>query len=686
MRRIDLVSLRISGFRSFLEETEINFTQKGLYSIQGLDTRSGGSNGAGKSSIFEAIYWILGLNKLPATDLKNYNSTQMSGTLELTSSGKKIKINRTSSKLELEIDNLPILGLKADIERKLFEELGDPEIFELLSYRRQEDRGLFFYSTDSELKKFLTRCIPEIDKLETIATAAQKVADDLKKNLDNDSLISKTLNEEFNLTNDNSLDIVGISTSIHSLINERDSISFKDFITKEQENRLNEINRISNSLKQDIISADEGNLSLDEMSAINELEQKKIELDTYRNQISPNGELSGIQSIFKSQKDAISKTIDEIRRKENEKNTLSVKAKDLYRKYEEISEQIKHYKDNKCSTCLRTWDESQNKLATALVKSLEIKDEIVNISNIIKSFPEEMPIDMHKKQLDMLSIQESELISKLRMVDLQLQSIDSEKKQISANPKNRKKQKVTELEIKTLVLANESKSIQDNVESLVNNKINKIRSDIQVLTMTLEHHKQYQVKRLTLLDKIKSLIIKSQETESAMILESTISKVLGRKGVLGLIMDGILKETEHETNRLLSEIPNTSDISINICTTTETKSGSIRNEITTKIFKNGTEISFKSLSGGQKSSLSLCADLSLVTSIRQRTNINSGWIALDESMDGMDNFSKESALGLIKNIMPDNLILMIEHSTEIKEFFDGSIKVIFDGKTSRVEK
>jgi DNA repair exonuclease SbcCD ATPase subunit len=187
-----------------------------------------------------------------------------------------------------------------------------------------------------------------------------------------------------------------------------------------------------------------------------------------------------------------------------------------------------------------------------------------------------------------------------------------------------------------------------------------------------------------LLRKIDFINTEIQCLEEQKHLEEMVSKALGRKGVLGLIFNGILSETESAANLMLAEIPNTSDIAVALSSMTETKSGVIKNEITATITKSGNEISFKSLSGGQKAALSLCTDLALMMAIRRRTNINSGWLALDEAMDGMDVASKEAAIGVLKRVCDGVTILLIDHSTEIKEMFDGIVKIEFDGKTSRV--
>lgn len=161
------------------------------------------------------------------------------------------------------------------------------------------------------------------------------------------------------------------------------------------------------------------------------------------------------------------------------------------------------------------------------------------------------------------------------------------------------------------------------------------------------------------------------------------AELLSRNGFLSVIFDEVLKEIEVRANEMIGQMPNVSTFSIQINSTNETKKGTIQKNITTKIFKDGEEVPFKSLSGGQQCSLELFTDLSVSETIKKRSGSPIGWMFLDEAMDGLDVDLKKSALAIIRKHV-NGTVVVIDHSTEIKELFDQVIQIEFDGRNSHV--
>lgn len=159
--------------------------------------------------------------------------------------------------------------------------------------------------------------------------------------------------------------------------------------------------------------------------------------------------------------------------------------------------------------------------------------------------------------------------------------------------------------------------------------------------------------------------------------------ILGRQGFLGNIFDEVLSEIKMRTNDLMAYMPNINTLSVDISSSSVTQSGKVNKKIKVSILKDGLEKSLKSLSGGQLGSTELCADLGVSETIRKRSGSTLGWIALDEAMDGLDINAKIAALDIIKSKV-DGLLIVVDHSTEIKESFDTVIEVEYDGKTSYV--
>jgi DNA repair exonuclease SbcCD ATPase subunit len=161
------------------------------------------------------------------------------------------------------------------------------------------------------------------------------------------------------------------------------------------------------------------------------------------------------------------------------------------------------------------------------------------------------------------------------------------------------------------------------------------------------------------------------------------AKLLDRQGFLGNIFDEVLQEIKTKTNDMLAYIPNINTFSLDISSSSVTQKGKVNKKIKTMVYKNGEETSLKTLSGGQLSSAELCTDLAVAETVRLRSGSNLGWMALDEAMDGLDVETKMAALDVIKSKI-DGLLIVVDHSTEIKEAFDMVIEVEYDGRDSYV--
>jgi exonuclease SbcC len=161
------------------------------------------------------------------------------------------------------------------------------------------------------------------------------------------------------------------------------------------------------------------------------------------------------------------------------------------------------------------------------------------------------------------------------------------------------------------------------------------------------------------------------------------SEMLSRNGFLSVIFDDVLREIEYRANQMVGKIPNVATLSLSISSTHNTKAGTTKKTISVKVIKDGEEVPVKALSGGQQCSLELCTDLAVSESIRSRSGSPIGWMCLDEAMDGLDIENKRAALDVIRQHVTGT-VLMIDHSTEIKEGFEKVINIEFDGRASRV--
>ena len=201
------------------------------------------------------------------------------------------------------------------------------------------------------------------------------------------------------------------------------------------------------------------------------------------------------------------------------------------------------------------------------------------------------------------------------------------------------------------------------------------------LSQLLERKKSFESK----LQKVQEIETTKREISVKQHLLSHSSAILGRTGFLGAIFDEVLRDITNKSNDLIAHVPNVSSYTVSISSSTVTKTGKVNKKIDTFLYRDGEKVSFKSLSGGQKTSIELCVDLAVAEVIRARSGSKLGWVALDEAMDALGIETKISMLDAIKGRIK-GLIIVVDHSTEIKEAFNSVINVDFDGRDSNVRE
>jgi DNA repair exonuclease SbcCD ATPase subunit len=159
---------------------------------------------------------------------------------------------------------------------------------------------------------------------------------------------------------------------------------------------------------------------------------------------------------------------------------------------------------------------------------------------------------------------------------------------------------------------------------------------------------------------------------------------LGRKGFLGIIFGDVLQEIKAEANSKLAQLANVSQVTLDLVTETETKAGTAKKAITPVFYVNGNETRFSSLSGGMQTSVDLVVDLALMTVVQRRTGAMPGFLFLDEAFNGQGVVTKEASLDALRVYAQEKLIIVIDHSSETKEFFSQVLEVENSGGKSSI--
>lgn len=298
------------------------------------------------------------------------------------------------------------------------------------------------------------------------------------------------------------------------------------------------------------------------------------------------------------------------------------------RNIETFQKEIVHLESGKCFTCNQTWNTAQSL----------IEKNKSSISSLIQSM---------KSNLTVISAAEPLLSPEIA------QKLSSRKAELHE------------------YLGKLAAPLRDAEQSL-----NSANANHQNIRRMMDLHQGYKKQLLSKQDELKLVQVNSHVSQHCL-------DVLGRQGFLGNIFDEVLSEIKMRTNDLMAYMPNINTFSIDVSSSSVTQAGKVNKKIKVSMFKDGLEKSIKTLSGGQLGSTELCTDLGVSETIRKRSGSNLGWVALDEAMDGLDVEAKLAALEVIKTKV-DGLLIIVDHSTEIKEAFDSVIEVEYDGKRSYV--
>jgi len=158
---LKLNKLVFQNIGRFIELQEIDLTSLGdLVQLDGVNHNSSGSSGAGKSTVFKALDFLLGINDVSNTVLQSRLTKEpMTVTGFFDYNGAPLRIER-GKKLLIDLNGEITTGSSKLSEEKLDQILAMPrELFRKILHKRQGEGGFFLDMGPSDVHKFLTNCL-----------------------------------------------------------------------------------------------------------------------------------------------------------------------------------------------------------------------------------------------------------------------------------------------------------------------------------------------------------------------------------------------------------------------------------------------------------------------------------------------------------------------------------------------
>jgi len=673
-----LKNLYIEAFRSIRDKQSINVGNLGKATrISGSNLDTGGDSGAGKTSVAEALDYLLGVSKIPSTVLKCRESSEpmeVSGEF-LNEKNEEITITRNSKDgVKLSINGNLVEGLATVVEEKIDELISMPrEIFRKMYHKKQKEGGFFLNLTPKDSYKFLTQACGlgdwqlKLEKIDNRVKELKKLVSDLEYqiSIDTESLSDAAANAEVltepekPIVEDNiegaEAEIKKLKSAIEKLIAEKDK----------ELSKLKAPNPTGNSYGPEIEALD---------AEIDAIEKEYSFLVRARQE-----KASKLKEIIRSNN-------SKIKEKESAISDLRYLREDMKKRVAELA-MLKH---TDCPTCSQPWDDP--------VKQDIIKEKKENLKR------DKLKLD----QLTETSEGLEDLVAKTQKANDALDELSSSVNNPKAEEMEALKLKKQEYQKK---MANASQAYQaayavysaeaDKIKNGYNEKIETVKSKIQVLESSVSESRlkmEYYEKALARYKTEKKLAesvlkAKKEKVEKKKLELAAVNKEMdltyeSKKAIKSYNMK-IFQETldtiGYNASEILNQVPNVQNTSITFESFKEQKNGTIKEEITAFINNGkGQNIDVRSFSGGEETSINLAVDFAVIDVLEDKFNKGIDIFILDEPFNGLDDVSKEQYVELLKNINTNKKLFLIDHSSEVKEMISDTIVIEKSNDVSRI--
>jgi len=679
---IKIKSLIISNIGRFVGDHTVDIDSlDSLFQVDGKNDNTGGSSGSGKTTIFNSLDYLLGVNDIPTTVLQSRltkNPMAVEGLIEKDNELYTIKRSKSGG-LSIKTPTGEVSGSSKVTEEWLQKFIGIPtELLRPAYHKRQKEGGFFLNKTGKEMYEFLSTCL-DLGHL----TKKQEKADLKAKELEPQIFILKekikTL-QSYILTITETKKTISepkceVDEEVLSRCADNASAALKDLVSIEKE--LEVELQIPAPVKPQNPEKPERLKEIDALVSKERAEKASV--------------VASVDFKIQGMKQEIRKTqalIQSLRIKES-----SIPALD--EKLSELKAQIEKAKTGKCPTCDQDWhnEHSEAKYQDMISKAKSVftaKQEAIGAAGLISGHEEELK----KFQLSLAEAEQEMLLLKEAKSE---SSLLEEKATLEAEH-NSKTLHVSEKYSQDLKKHSETIS---NIKERYSPQIAQASGQYQMLrdvynkvSTVLESHKREMDSYTKNVKNITDQEAKgAQEIEAASKTLSVLEKDLSLasnasrliKSYVGQLFFDSLTQIANKATATLMQIPNMETACITFDTFKETKSGSIKEEVSANISMDGEGVvPVKSLSGGERATIDLAVDLAVIDMIEERTGKGLNLFILDEPFDGLDSVCKERCLSVLINHDTNKKIGLVDHSNETKELVSSRITAVRSGQESRI--
>lgn len=671
-----LETLGIQNFMS-IRNIQLKLNDRGLVLIQGenLDNENFDNNGSGKSSITEALVYVLygrTIRGLKGDDVvHNVPNRNCKVWLDIIDDDesryriiryRKHREHKNSSYIYKNGKNITPRSEK-EVNEFIVNLLQMDFLTFTSSLLYSEQSFKFTSATDAEMKSAFDTMLGF-----EVLTRCQDVAKDTVKSLSTNLEIKNA-----ELTNLNTL----VETHVEQIqvLTEKEK-SYRDTVNKKVQELTEELNEVTEELQEhmsnqrdnkeileDLVKLSDKVLEkLDEYKAWEEdLNQLKIEINNLNTQVSTQNNLI---NKSKSQKLKLNQKIEKVDSKiQNVQNSI---------------EEIKKTVGTPCPTCGEplSQDKIQNAIETLNNKITELEGEKQEYEQEIEELLNDMEVsegliqsyNTEASNLKELMTKTQEILKGKISWEKQYKTVQNEIAQITAEQIQHEKIK-SQYEKRI-------DSIKSSIQEYENSKDNMYKSIIEQTVEELETAKKTLVQKQQEITQIKS------EIE---LYEFWVAG-FGNQGIKSHLLTDVTPFLNRRVNKYLQKLTSNS-IEVVFNTQTILKNGETREKFSLNINNTNGGKSYISNSGGERKRIDVAVNMALQDLVAARSNKKLNIVFYDEVFDALDNVGCECVIELLQEVSKDkSSVFVITHNDNLKSYFNNSITVVKKNKFSSLKE
>jgi DNA repair exonuclease SbcCD ATPase subunit len=681
---LTLKELRFKGIGRFVEEQSVSFEKFGnLIQVDGKNNNTGGSSGAAKSTIFNALDFLFGINSVPNSVLQSRLTDEhmlVEGFFDL--DGRPLSISR-GKKLKIEMDDEIITGSAKLSEEKLDQILSIPrQLFRPMLHKKQGEKGFFLNFTPKETNDFLTDCLGLGHFKKRMVDLDAKLLELSKKK----GSLSSNLEASNAALNASQIALESLGAPPRKDVDQEIILQLRAK-ARASEEKLKAL--LIDHEKE--LSAHQASIPI--LSFVPFDDTKRKEFEQILSTLQANARKWALTEKDTGSQNQL--TIYNARTKQAELKLKIEKGIAAKKEALEIASDINKIREYKCPTCAQEWIDD-----SAKAKEVELLEKINQLREFLLA-GEKAAIDLKVNQEELeYKLSNSNLIAPEWAKDLEIkekeirslidQENESEKIYIAKHNNDSRLHQHALDERRNFVRAAHIRE-----SSQMRGQADLDCRSFEMATMKLKAYEEARVRYEHSANALQTQIQSHSEKAVVISLDLehvnktfTLSEELKKavKSYLSCSFDEALEVIGENATRLVRNIPNMANATIQLVGVRETKEGKIKEEVNASLHLDGDEnIDIRSLSGGERASIDLAIDLSVIELIEHKTNKGINVFILDEPFTGLDSQNIEMALDMLKNANLDKKLIVVDHDAIVKEQISDRVTVVRNGDTSFIE-